>query len=206
MSTLVGQVVLKVRAENPEIEPHVVASALAIIGGAIITFIGLIRCGWVVDFIPLTAISAFMTGSAISIAAGQVPSMMGITGFDTRAATYEVIINTLKHLPSTQLDAAMGLSALVLLYLIRFGCTYCAGRFPNRAKVFFFLSTLRTAFVILLYTMISALANLHRRDDPLFKILGTVPRGTTSSCSRKRLSFKCLLFDRIPAHWSPQDG
>src|SRR2546427_1104680 len=84
MSTLVGQVVLKVQARHPGLAAHVIASALAIICGAIITFIGLVRCGWIVEFIPLTAISAFMTGSAINIAAGQVPTMMGITGFNTR--------------------------------------------------------------------------------------------------------------------------
>lgn len=177
MSTLVGQVVIKVRSEHPEIEPHVVASALAIISGAIITFIGLVRCGWIVDFIPLTAISAFMTGSAISIAAGQVPTMMGIKGFNTRDATYMVIINTLKFLPKTKIDAAMGLSALFFLYLIRIACTLAAKKMPHRAKTFFFISTLRTAFVILFYTMISAAVNLHRRDHPRFKILGTVPRG-----------------------------
>ena len=177
MSTLVGQIVLRVRADFPELEPHVVASALAVVCGGIITFIGLIRCGWIVDFIPLTAISAFMTGSAISIAAGQVPTMMGISGFNKRDATYMVIINTLKHLPSTQIDAAMGLTALFLLYFIRSTCTYMARKYPSRAKIFFFLATLRAAFVILLYTMVSWLVNRNHRTSPIFDILGDVPRG-----------------------------
>lgn len=177
MSTLVGQIVMKAQVAKPDLEPHIIASALSVICGAIITFIGLIRCGWIVDFIPLTAISAFMTGSAINIAAGQVPTMMGITGFSTRDSTYMVIINTLKNLPNTKIDAAMGLTALFLLYLIRFACGTAAKRFPARAKVFFFLSTLRTAFVILLYTMVSWLVNMNNREDPRFKILGHVPRG-----------------------------
>lgn len=179
MSTIVGNVVLRVQEDHPDVEGHVIASALAIICGAIITFIGLIRCGWIVEFIPLVAISAFMTGSAISIAAGQVPNLMGISTklFNTRGPTYMVIINTLKHLPDSKLDAAMGLSALVMLYLIRFACTYAAKKYPQRAKTFFFVSTLRTAFVILLYTGISAGVNINRRDDPAFKILTEVPRG-----------------------------
>lgn len=118
-----------------------------------------------------------MTGSAINIAVGQVPTLMGITGFDTRASTYRVVINTLKHLGRTKLDAAMGLTALAMLYIIRSACNFAGRRFPNRAKTFFFLSTLRTAFVILLYTMISWLVNRHHRKKPLFKILGKVPRG-----------------------------
>ncbi|CRK32667.1 hypothetical protein BN1723_018487, partial [Verticillium longisporum] len=133
--------------------------------------------GWIVNVISLTSLSAFMTGSAISIAVGQTPTMMGIKGFSTREATYKVFINTLKGLGRTKMDAAMGLSALTMLYVIRSACSYAAKRWPARQRLFFFLSTLRTAFVILLYTMISWLVNMNRRKHPLFKILGNVPRG-----------------------------
>ncbi|KAH6675584.1 sulfate transporter family-domain-containing protein [Halenospora varia] len=177
MSTLVGQIVAKAAKTHKNIPGHVIASALAVISGCIIVFIGLIRCGWIVDLIPLVSISAFMTGSAINIAVGQVPTMMGITGFSTRDATYRVFINTLKGLPRTKLDAAMGLTALAMLYLIRSVCKLLAKKFPQRSKLIFFISTLRTAFVILLYTLISYLVNRHHRSKPLFKILSTVPRG-----------------------------
>lgn len=179
MSTVTGNVVLRAIEKYPQYEGHQVASALAIICGAIVCFLGLIRLGWLVDFISLTAISAFMTGSAINIAAGQVPGMMGISGFSTRESTYKVIINTLKHLGRTKLDAAVGLTALVMLYLIRGVCTYAAKKYPSKAKLFFFLSTLRTVFVILLYTLIGFLVNRNHRgtNERKFKLLGSVPRG-----------------------------
>lgn len=179
MSTVVGNIVAKAAKTNPDIPGHMIASALAIVAGSIIVFIGLIRAGWIVDFISLAAISAFMTGSALNIAAGQVPSLMGITGFSTRDATYKVVINTLKGLGRTKLDAAMGLTALVFLYLIRYACSLGARKFPKRSKMFFFIATLRTAFVILLYTMISWLVNRHHRatKNNRFTILGSVPRG-----------------------------
>lgn len=167
---------------------------MAVIAGCIIAFIGLIRCGWIVDLIPLVSIAAFMTGSALNIAVGQVPTLMGITGFDTRAPTYEVVINTLKHLGRTQLDAAMGLTALFLLYFIRFACKTAAKKFPRHQKTFFFISTLRTVFVILLYTLISWLANRHHRKNHVFKILGTVPRGNSH---RPRLLAPVLRVNRI---------
>ncbi|CZS91584.1 probable sulfate permease 2 [Rhynchosporium agropyri] len=182
MSTLVGKIVKQAAKTNPEISGPAIASALSIICGAIIVFIGLIRAGWIVDLIPLVSISAFMTGSAINIIAGQVPTMMGFSKkFDTRAATYEVIINSFKHLPDTTLDAAMGLTALFLLYAIRSGCSLAAKKWPQKQKMFFFIATLRTAFVILLYTMISWLVNRHHRKKPLFKILKDVPRGFTAA-------------------------
>lgn len=186
MSQLVGDVVTAVGKTHPEFAPNQVASALAIICGAILCFLGLARLGFLVDLISLAAISAFMTGSAINIAAGQVPTLMGITGFDTRDHTYRVIINTLKNLGGTKLDAAMGLTALTMLYLIRSACSYAAKKNPNRRKTFFFIATLRTAFVILLYTLISWLVNRHHRDKKQwrFKLVGDVPRGTPSMCSR----------------------
>ena len=177
MSTVTGTVVAEVHKSHPAFPPNVVASALAVICGAIISFIGLIRCGWIVDFISLSAISAYMTGSAINIAVAQVPALMGITGFSNRDSTYKVVINTLKHLGGTKLDAAMGLTALTMLYLIRSACNFGARKMPSRAKTFFFISTLRTAFVILLYTMISWLVNRHHRKKPLFAIVKDVPRG-----------------------------
>ncbi|KAI6093332.1 sulfate permease [Hypoxylon rubiginosum] len=179
VSTVTGTVVANAIEKYPQYEdtPWVIASALALISGAIVLFIGLIRCGWIVELIPLVSLAAFMTGSAISIAAGQVPTLMGITGFSTRDSTYLVIINTLKNLGKTNLNAAMGLTALTMLYLIRFSCTWAAKKFPSHHKLFFFLSTLRAVFVILLYTMISWLVNMHRREKPAFAILGDVPRG-----------------------------
>ena len=177
MSTVTGTVVTQAQKAKVGVAPNVVASALAVLCGAIICFIGLIRCGWIVDFISLSAISAYMTGSAINIAVGQVPALMGITGFSNRDSTYKVVINTLKHLGGTKLDAAMGLTALTMLYLIRSACNFAARKNPKRAKMFFFISTLRTAFVILLYTMISWLVNRNHRKNPRFAILKDVPRG-----------------------------
>lgn len=177
MSTLVGDIVNKIHQDNPHISAQYIAGSLSIISGAIVLFIGLIRCGWIVDFIPLPAISAFMTGSALNIAVGQVPKLMGITGFSSRDSTYKVVINILKHLGRTKLDAAMGLTALAMLYIIRFCCQWGARRYPAKAKVFFFAATLRTVFVILLYIAISAGVNIHRKDHPAFAVLGHIPRG-----------------------------
>ncbi|SMQ51129.1 unnamed protein product [Zymoseptoria tritici ST99CH_3D7] len=189
MSTIVGNVVAKVTKENPDLEPHVVASALAVLAGAIVCALGLARLGWLVELISLSAISAFMTGSAINISAGQVANLLGLQttsskppGFlNTRDSTYLVIINSFRALPTAKLDAALGLTALFMLYAIRSGFNFLARRQPNHKKLWFFMSTLRTAFVILLYTLISWLCNLnlpdHNAAKSPFRILGSVPRG-----------------------------
>ncbi|KAF2842634.1 sulfate permease 2 [Patellaria atrata CBS 101060] len=179
MSTLVGNIVLRVQDQDPDIPSEEIARSLSVICGAVLLFIGLARLGWIVEFIPLSAITSFMTGAAISIAAGQVPAMMGIKGIKTREATYLVIINTLKQLGDTKIDATMGLSALFMLYGIKYFCSWMSRIHPQKQKLWFFVSTLRMVFVILLYTMISWLVNKNIDDakKARFKILGTVPRG-----------------------------
>jgi len=181
MSLTVSQIIKHVQQAHPnEWQGPEIATNLAFICGFIVLGIGLLRLGWIVEFIPLPAVSGFMTGSAINIAAGQVPGLMGVTGFDTRAATYLVIINTLKGLPRTTKDAAFGLFGLVFLYGIRITCDHFGRKYPRRARIFFFISVLRNAFAVLILTIAAWLYTRHRMSKsgktPI-KILGPVPRG-----------------------------
>lgn len=180
MSALVGEIVADAAKSHKNIPGYVVASAVAIVCGGIVLGLGLLRLGFVVDFIPIPSIAAFMTGSSISIIAGQVPALLGNNKnntFSTRGAAYKVIIDTLKHLPDTKIDAAFGITALVMLYAIKYSLEFAAKRHPSRAKTYFFISTMRTAFVILLYTLISWLYNRKVPTKPHIAILKTVPRG-----------------------------
>lgn len=188
LSIIVGSVVEEVRSTpaGMDIPGHLIASALAVITGAIILGIGLLRCGWIVDLISITSLSAFMTGSAITICASQAPTLLGVTGFSSSDEPYHVIINTLKNLSKSKLDAAIGLSALFGLYLIRYCLTKSGERFPKHRRTLFFFNTMRTVFVILLYTMVSWLVNMNRRDQPVFRILGAVPKGERFGKRRRR--------------------
>ncbi|KAK4243377.1 sulfate transporter family-domain-containing protein [Corynascus novoguineensis] len=179
MSTIVGNITIRVQQEHPELTPDIVARSLALLSGIVLLFLGLARLGFLVEFIPLVAITSFMTGSALSIASGQVPKLLGISDVKTRESTYKVIIDTLKGLPRAKLDAAMGLTALFGLYFIRWLCNYMGRKYPRYQKTWFFLSTLRMAFIVILYILVSWLANRGISDssEAKFAILGTVPSG-----------------------------
>ncbi len=83
MSLTVSQVIKHVEDAHPgQWDGPQIATTLAFICGFIVLGIGLLRLGWLVEFIPAPAVSGFMTGSAISIVAGQVPALMGISGFE----------------------------------------------------------------------------------------------------------------------------
>ncbi|KAH8107156.1 sulfate permease [Cristinia sonorae] len=181
MSLTVSQIIKHVNASHPNVwDGPQIATTIAFICGFIVLGIGLLRLGWLVEFIPAPAVSGFMTGSAISIVTGQVPGLLGISGFDTRAATYKVIIDTLQRLPQTRLDAAFGLTGLVSLYIIRYSCEFLSRRYHRYSRFFFFMSVFRNAFVIIVLTIASWLFTRHRSSlsgaYPI-KILQDVPRG-----------------------------
>jgi len=181
MSLTVSHIIANVDAKYPnQWSGPEIATTVAFICGFIVLGIGLLRLGWILEFIPGPAVSGFMTGSAISIAAGQVPALMGISGVNTRAAAYTIIIETLKGLPTTTIDAAFGLPGLVALYVIRYGCERLSKRYPHRARWFFFVSVVRNAFVIVFLTIAAYLYCRHNKSAsgkyPI-KILQTVPRG-----------------------------
>ena len=82
MSVTVAQIIQAIESNHPgEWAAPQIATVLAFLTGFIVLGVGLLRLGWLVEFIPLPAISGFMTGSALNIVVGQVPGLMGITGF-----------------------------------------------------------------------------------------------------------------------------
>jgi len=114
MSLEVGQIIAHIQSSHPNhwSNPQI-ATTVAFICGFMVLGIGLLRLGWIVEFIPTPAVAGFMTGSALNIVCGQIPGLLGISGlFDTRVSTYLVIINTLTNLPNCNKDAAFGLVGL----------------------------------------------------------------------------------------------
>lgn len=116
-----------------------------------------------------------------AIAAGQVPSLLGYSKkFDTRAASYKVIINSFKYLGSTKRDAAYGLSGLFFLYTVRYVLQRVErnARSPVVRKIAFFALTLRTAICIIFLTVFSWVHLRHKKVAHYdISILGTVPSG-----------------------------
>ncbi|KAG1108657.1 hypothetical protein G6F42_015906 [Rhizopus arrhizus] len=176
MSLLVGQTVTKITAEYDTITGPQIAVALSLLTGAIAMFIGLVRLGILVDFIPGPAIAGFMTGSAITISIGQWPKLFGIKGINTQDSSYLIFGNFFKNLPNTKLDVAFGISGLVWLYGVRYGCSWLGKRYPKYSTHFFFLSIMRNGVLVIFGTLIAFLINIGKSTSPI-SILKTVPAG-----------------------------
>lgn len=110
----VANIIKHVQHDHPDRwEAPQIAVTIAFISGFIVLGIGLLRIGWIVEFIPTPAVAGFMTGSAVTIASSQIPGLFGIQSrFDTRTAAYKVLINTLKNLKFATKDAAFGVMGL----------------------------------------------------------------------------------------------
>ncbi|KAF8136281.1 sulfate permease, partial [Boletus edulis] len=180
MSLTTAQIIAFVDAQHPGVwsSPEI-ATTLALCCGFIVLAVGLLRIGWLVEFIPAPAVSGFMTGSAINIATSQLPGLFGLSSVNSRASVYKVIINTLQSLPKSRLDAAWGLIGLAALYAIRISCTKLQRRFPRYSRVFFFTMVARNAIVILILSIAAWLYCRNRKTASGYpiKILQNVPRG-----------------------------
>ncbi|KEF52665.1 uncharacterized protein A1O9_11082 [Exophiala aquamarina CBS 119918] len=178
-SLLVGSVISKVQDAHPDTYSNPdVARTLSFVIGAIMLPVGFLRLGWIIDIIPYIPISAFVTSASITVMSTQFPVMMGITGINTREPPYRVIIETLKGLPRTQLDAAVGISSLILLTVIRDVCAKLEVRQPARKRFWAMVSSLRLTFAMLLYTLIAWL--VHRtlpKDERKFRLVGHIDSG-----------------------------
>jgi sodium-independent sulfate anion transporter 11 len=169
------------------------AKALSLLSGGVLLFVGIMRLGWIIELIPYIPISAFITAASITIMATQFPVALGITGINTREAPYLVITNTLKGLPRAKLDAAIGLSCIAMLFIMRDVCAAMEKRQPSRKRMWSSISSLRQVFAMLLYTLISFL--VHRtmpRGESKFRIVGEIESGWYNVYSLHHHSVICI--------------
>lgn len=180
MSLEMAKVIARVQARDPSLPGPVIATCLSLICGAISLGVGLLRLGFILEFISVPSVLGFMSGSAFSIIAGQVPGLMGFNKLvNTRESTYKVVIETLKHLPDTKLDAVFGLIPLFMLYAWKWTCDYLPKRYPKSRIWCFFIQALRNGFVIVLFTVISwaKVRHIPKGHKLPISVLGTVPSG-----------------------------
>ncbi|KAF4635044.1 hypothetical protein G7Y89_g3057 [Cudoniella acicularis] len=176
-SIVTGAILSNIAADHPTESPETLAGTISMLAGGVIFAIGFLRLGWLADLLSLPAVSAFITGSAVTITFSQIPVMMGMAGISGRDPAFFIGLNILKHLNRIRIDAALGLTSLAMLYIIKWICSSVAIKRPKMAKAIFFVSTLRTVLILLFYTLVSYLVNRTRKDDPLFRILGFIPSG-----------------------------
>lgn len=189
MSLQVSKVIIKVQEKvgTDKYSAPEIATFLSLICGGIAAGLGLLRLGFILEFISMPAVMGFMTGSAFNIITGQLPGLMGYnSSVNSRKSSYYTVIHTLKNLPKTNVNAAFGLVPLFILYFWKYLCEFLGKRYPLKKMYFFYFAQLRNAIVIIVATAITwgiVHPELKRFDGSKsdftssIKTIGVVPRG-----------------------------
>jgi MFS superfamily sulfate permease-like transporter len=100
-------------------------SILAVMVGLIVMLVGILRLGWIAEFLSTPIITGFLSGVAVIIVIHQLPDLLGLpgtTGSDPHRFFYVV-----DHLSEVQLGAlAMGLGVMAFVV----GCAHINRRIP----------------------------------------------------------------------------
>lgn len=118
--------------------------------------IGLLKLGFLLDFVSAPVLSGWISAVAIVIGLGQVGSLVGLT---TGSGTASIIRDVLGHLNSIKpLTLCIGFTSIAMLYALELmGKTW-----GKKNKWLKFASTSRAVIVLAVFTIISYLVNRNR--------------------------------------------
>lgn len=149
------------------------AIGLAIISGLMLIGLGLLRLGFLANFLSHPVISGFITASGIQIAAGQLTPVLGIPA---KGETFiQQFISLIENAPNINLyTAAIGIPAFIFLYWVRSHLSPILTKWglpKRRADI-----VARVGPVIAIVLSILAVWFFNLQDRGV-KIVGTIPQG-----------------------------
>lgn len=172
------------------------AVLLAFLSGLIVLACGLLQLGFLIDFISVPVIAGFTSAAALTIASGQVKSLLGLTiPSDEKSHTHLGVvdgwIDVFTHIQTCRWqDATLGLICCVILLSLRSlnrtnwfkaagagpvqGCQAFWNKLPPLglkiiSKAVWFICTARNAIVVILCLILAAIidpAGIVCKDDP----------------------------------------
>ncbi len=91
---------------------------LAIIVGVYLLAAGILKLGFLAEFLAKPVITGFIVGLAITIAVGQLPKLLGVEGSDGNV--FDQLAHLIGELPETNvISLALGLAAMVIIIAAR---------------------------------------------------------------------------------------
>ncbi|MCR8550859.1 sulfate permease [Salipiger sp. P9] len=149
------------------------AITLAFISGVFLTLLGVLKLGFLANFLSHPVIAGFITASGVLIAASQLKHIFGISA--EGHTLVDLVISLFEHQGDTNvITLAIGLSATAFLFWVRKGLKPMligAGLKPRLADIFAKAGPVAAVVVTTLLTWIFGLA------DKGVKIVGDVPMG-----------------------------
>lgn len=114
--SVVSGSIVAVAADGDPGRAIAMTAALAIMSGVILVVAGLLRVGWVAEFLSKPIISGFVSGLSILIIMGEIPSLLGLPGVSGSAI--ERFVETVTVLDDLNgATAIVGCAALLVLFV-----------------------------------------------------------------------------------------
>jgi len=149
------------------------AIVLALLSGVMLTLMGLLRLGFIANFLSHPVISGFITASGLIIATSQIGGLLGIR--TEGHAMLDLIMSIWANIGAINMDTvAVSVVALALLLWIRLDLRNWLARFGLPKGVANVIVRTGPVFVVFLTMAWSALADLGSRGVAL---VGQVPQG-----------------------------
>jgi high affinity sulfate transporter 1 len=117
VAAVTGAAVLSVASAGSD-EAVALAAAMALFAGLFYLILGVLRMGWVSNFLAASVLSGFIAGIAIDVAIGQLDNLFGITVADGNS--WQELLWSLQALPTLNITATViGVTSLVILFSMR---------------------------------------------------------------------------------------
>ena len=148
-----------------------IAVAISFSVGIYCLILGILKLGFLLEFVSHPVLTGFISAAAITIILGQIPAILGETGVGTTVA--DEIHDIITKIPKTEpITLAVGLGGMFLLIIIQM----IGQQWGKKSKVVWGLSIGRNALVIVLFTIMSFFLN-RSLETPLFAVTGSIPSG-----------------------------
>lgn len=152
------------------------AMLLAMLSGAVLLIMAVLRLGFMANFLSHPVISGFISASGILISLGQLKHILGISIVGDNAL--QLAAGLIAGLPQTHLPTlAVGASSLLFLYLVRSqlgGWLHRLGMSPRTA------ATLTKIGPVAALLLAIAAVGAFQLTDVGVRVVGEVPRGLPS--------------------------
>jgi len=148
------------------------ALTLAFLSGAILLALGLLRLGFLANFLSHPVIAGFITASGVLIATSQLKHVLGISA--EGHSLIEMGISLVRHAGDTHLlTAAIGLGALVFLFFVRSGLNPLLTGLGVPARTAGFITQAGPVFAVIATTALTWGLDLEARG---VAVVGVVPQ------------------------------
>ena len=150
-----------------------VAITLAFMSGSMLLLMGVLRLGFLANFLSHPVISGFISASGLLIAASQMKTIMGVTSDSQNFI--DLMIDLLSQIPNTHtLTFTIGLIAIIFLAWSRVGLKRALLTFGLKAKSADIITKSAPVAVIAFTALLTWIFQWQVQG---LKIVGTVPQG-----------------------------